>query len=324
MIASSEEANTAVLRASLWRTASAEATPSTNSPIREPSASVSTSRSGSGSRSSRANSSITATHSPDARIGNASAPRRPTVRAASARVNLSESSTFVNQAGRPLSQTAPGRPKPRPMTSWRVACSNSGASKPGRIHVDVTRSAELPRTSQRWPTSQPIGSAIAASSAGPADSSESASASTRATPYWTASRAVSRSRSERSRAMPTARPLTRPTAARRMSWSLEPNSSVVRPSGIATANAKRATMAVWLGLAPNAATTGPISSSSTSTVSLPTARSTAATAQTAISESRNTPRPSRTPPVWVCEPKPPSDYFRGSASPIYKGGNARF
>ena len=36
MIASSEEANTAVLRASLWRTASAAATPSTNSPISEP------------------------------------------------------------------------------------------------------------------------------------------------------------------------------------------------------------------------------------------------------------------------------------------------
>ena len=225
MIASSEEANTAVLRASLSRTAWAAATPSANSPIRVPSASVSTSRSGSGSRASRANSSMTATHWPSARIGNASAPRRPTSRAPSTRVNLSDWSTFVNQAGRPLSQTAPGNPKPWPITSWRVASSNSGASKPSRIQVAVARRASFPRTSHRCPMSQPIGSPIASSRSGPADSSESASASTRATPYCTARRAVSRSRSERSRAMPTARPLTRPTAASRMSWSDEPKSS---------------------------------------------------------------------------------------------------
>ena len=53
MIASREEANTAVLRASLWRTASAAASPSMNSPISDPSALMRTSRSGSGSRSSR-------------------------------------------------------------------------------------------------------------------------------------------------------------------------------------------------------------------------------------------------------------------------------
>src|SRR5215212_2223111 len=59
--------------------------------------------------------------------------------------------------------------------------------------------------------------------------------------------------------------------------------------------------------------TGPISSSSTSTVCRPTARSTAATMHTAISESRNTPRPSRTPPVSVCEPNPPLRLLRGPA-----------
>ena len=78
---------------------------------------------------------------------------------------------------------------------------------------------------------------------------------------------------------------------------------------MATATANSATMAVWPGLAPKAATTGPSSSSSTRTVWVPTARSIAATAQTATSESRNTPRPSSTPAVWLCEPNRSSDYF---------------
>ena len=53
------------------------------------------------------------------------------------------------QAGDPLSQTVPGRPKPRPITSWREFSSNSSAAIPGCVQVAVTRSAASPRTSQR-------------------------------------------------------------------------------------------------------------------------------------------------------------------------------
>ena len=74
---SSDEAKTALLRASLSWTASAMRRASMNSPINTPIASVSAIRSGSGARTSRAKNSITATHSLPMRTGKAVPPPSP-------------------------------------------------------------------------------------------------------------------------------------------------------------------------------------------------------------------------------------------------------
>ena len=329
MIASSEEANTAVLRASLWRTASAAATPSTNSPISEPSASVSTSRSGSGSRSSRANSSITATHSPPARIGNASAPRSPAARAGSTRVNLSDSSTFANQAG---SAALPDRRRAArsrgPSRAGGVASSNSGASKPGarpggrstrsaRVAAHLPEVADVP--AERLARSPRAGAA-------PADSSESASASTRATPYCTDSRAASRSRSERSRAMPTARPLTRPTAA-------TPDQLVGRSrsrrwpgrAGSRRASANSATIAVWLGRGAERRHHRADQQQLDQHGALADGEVERRDGADRDQREQENPAPvAHSLPCGYASPTRTPDYFRASRLPIYNGANARF
>ncbi len=75
--ASSDVAKIALLRASLRRTASAMRSVSMNSPIKVAIASVNAIRSASGSRTWRAKSSITATHSLPMRTGKAEPPRSP-------------------------------------------------------------------------------------------------------------------------------------------------------------------------------------------------------------------------------------------------------
>ena len=117
--------------------------------------------------------------------------------------------------------------------------------------------------------SQPSGSAIAARSCGAEASNDSASASTRATRYWTAMRAASRSRLARRRAIVTARAPISPTVMTPVQWSAMPKALLVAPSGIDTTNAKAATIAVCLVDAPIAAITGPMRSSSTSTARVP-------------------------------------------------------
>ena len=245
---------------------------------------------------------MTATFSPPLAIGNAIPPRRPDRRAASARWKSSCPSTSSMKVGLPVCHTWPGsQVLLRTTRSW-VAASNAGTSRPGLVQEPTERSVPGSRASKRCPTSQPSGSAMAARSRGAEVSSDSASASTRATRYWTAMRAASRSRLARRRAMVTARAPIRATVMTPVQWSAMPNASLVAPSGTDTTNAKTATIAVCLVDAPIAAITGPMSSSSTSTARPPRTASSAATRQTAAMASRNTPRSPTIPPVWVREP----------------------
>ena len=271
-----------------------------------------------------ANSSITATHSPPARIGNASAPRRPD-RAGRLHARELVGLEHVREpGGQAALPDGPGQPEA--MAHDQLACGllELGRLEPGRASRWRRPAGRLaagpPRGGRRPSPAAPRSPAAGAGRPTPASRPRRARARRRtAPPAGGVALAVgAQARDADGQAAD--------QADRGQADQLVGRAEVVAGRGRAGSPPRARTAPRWrCGRAWRRRRRRPGRSAAARPARRPSpkARSTAATAQTAISESRNTPRPSRTPPVWVCEPNPTPDYFRASAPPIYNGGNAR-
>ena len=126
MTASSEEASSAALRASPWRTASPASSRVMNSPMSVPSAVVTSSISEPDSVDLREKSSMTARQRWPLTTGKATPSRILERFAASARTKLSAATASARKIARPPSQTWPGKPTPGCTARSSVARSKSG------------------------------------------------------------------------------------------------------------------------------------------------------------------------------------------------------
>jgi hypothetical protein len=221
--------------------------------------------------------------------------------AASARRKLFAAIASARNSARLLAQAWPANPAPERTVSLRVASSKSGTCTPGAVHATAGCRA-FPRTTQRCPTSHPSGFPMASSSSAAEPSTDSASASTRATRYCTRRRAALSSRVTLRRAIATVSPPTTATASTPVRCSAEPKASLARPRGSANTRETRATIVVCRTEAPIAAISGPTIRNSTSMARAPNTVSTIATRQTATSARRNVPFERFSNPIWVREP----------------------